>query len=391
VLLRLPGGVVALALVGRLVDEWWSYLPAGAIGDLRSDLGVTYAQAGWLLALLWVGGLAGAPLGALADHVARRPLAAGGAGLLATGLVPYALGAPFAVLAASSFVLGAASDMTLRSLEASLEEVAGDRLDKLIGRQHLITWAGDLIGPLLLAATSANAGGWRAAFAVTAAVLGVYGVTLAITEFPPPPRPADHVRGAWRDGLALLRRRDVQRLAAVEFLLAPLDEALLGFAVARLIGAGHGHTSQLLAVGVFVGGLAGSGLVSAAGLSDRIRRVGPVVLLAGTLLVAPDRGAVVGTAAMSLVGFGMALTWASVHQQMLVVERGRSATVSAVVGIIATPAALVPVAIGLVADRTTITVGLWGYTLVALALVAVAPSRAGERLPGPRPSLSSDV
>lgn len=106
VLARLPVNLVGAALAIRLIDEWWSYLPAGIVEPLRRDLDVSYAGSGWLLALLGIGALVGAPLGLLVDHVDRRLLATAASASLCVGLVLFATGRSFVVLAVASTVLG---------------------------------------------------------------------------------------------------------------------------------------------------------------------------------------------------------------------------------------------------------------------------------------------
>jgi fucose permease len=88
---------------------------------------------------------------------------------------------------------------------------------------------------------------------------------------------------------------------------------------------------------------------------------------------------------LALVGFGMALVWADVHHRTLIAERGRSATVSGIVGVMATPAALVPVGVGLIADTTSLTVGLWCYVALAIPLI---PLLRREQLDGDSMSVS---
>lgn len=370
-LVALPAGIVRAALVVRVVDEWWSYLPAGAIGDLRRDLDVTYAQAGWLLALLTLGGIAGAPLGALADRGYRRLLACSGAALLAAGLFTYASGAPFAALAVASVVLGMASDMVIRPIEGSLAEVAGADLDRLLGRQHLYTWIGDLIGPAVLALGAATWLGWQGAFAVTAVAIVGYGLVLAMIEFPSPQPPEDDEPTMWRAAIGLARSRDVALLAGAELILTPLDEAFLGFAVARLVADDAGALAQVLAVGLFLGGLLGAGLVSRRGLSAARTPRGGLVMSAGALVTAASPWLTTQLVGMALMGFGTAVVWASIHHRSLTVVAGRSSMVPTIISVLATPALLVPVAIGWLADETSLTTGLVAAASLTLPLLAI--------------------
>jgi MFS family permease len=381
-------GVVRCALIVRLLDEWWSYLPAGTIDDQRLDLGLSYTQAGWLLALLTVGGLVGSPVAALADRGHRRLLATGGACLLALGLSAFAAGAPFAVLALAATLLGAASDIVITPLESSLAETADGDLDRLLGRQHLITWLGDFIGPALLALGAATAIGWRGVFAITAAVFAGFAVVLAGTDFPPPRHaPAADGEGSTRSAWALARHPDVLKLSAAEFVLLPLDEAFLGFAVARLAAEGVGGAAQVLAGGIVVGGIAGSALVSRRGIDDSAVMFGAATIIAGAGGAALPVATALQVAAMALLGFGTAITWARVHHRQLTVIPGRSATVSTMVGVLSTPALLVPIAMGVVADRFSITVTLLGAAALTLPLAAIVTTVGREPPPTTRPTV----
>ncbi len=382
-LVRLPAGVVRAVLVVRVVDEWWSYLPAGAIGDLRRDLGVSYAQAGWLLALLTIGGLVGSPLVALADRGYRRLLSAGGCALLAGGLLVYASGAPFVLLALASTVMGGASDLMIQPLETSLAELHPEGLDRLLGRQHLVTWCGDLLGPAVLALGAATWLGWRGAFAVTAAVIAAYGVLLAFVEHPTPAPPADDEPSLWHDAWRLARSRDVMLLAGAELLMIPLDEAFLGFAVARLTERHIGASAQALAVTLVIGGVTGAAMVGRLGLRPPLVRGAAAALVAGAVVAAAPPWPAVQAAGMLAFGFGTAVAWARVHHRALSLEPGRSGTVSTVVGVLATPAVLVPAGVGWLADRTSLTVALVACAALAVPL-AVIVLALGDRSGGSR-------
>src|ERR1700710_1268906 len=132
VLAHLPRSVVGAALVVRLFDEWWSYLPAGIVDDLHRDLGISYAGAGWLLSLMTFGAVLGSPLALLVDHVDRRVCAVTGATVIAGCLAVFAAGAPFAVLAIATATVGTASDLLVESIEASLSELPEERLDRVL-------------------------------------------------------------------------------------------------------------------------------------------------------------------------------------------------------------------------------------------------------------------
>jgi MFS family permease len=379
-LFRLPAGVVRGALVVRLLDEWWAYLPAGSIENQRLDLGITYTQVGWLLAMLTLGGLVGSPIASLADVGHRRLLSVAGALVLAGGLSAFALGASYPVLVLAALCLGGASDVVIRPLEASLAEVAGDRLDRLLGRQHLLTWLGDFIGPALLALGAATVIGWRGVFGITAVVFVGFAMVLALTEFPAPVASADGDESLWASARRLVGSREVLLLTVAEIILLPLDEAFLGFAVARLVGDGFGAAAQVLAGGMVVGGILGSFVVARLGIDRRRTRAALVVMGAGAVVTAIPMGVVVNTVGMAALGFGTALVWAKVHHRMLTVVPGRSATVPTLVSVLATPALVLPVAMGALSDRWSITVALTATATLTIPLAWAVLRLAGDRI-----------
>lgn len=374
-------GVVRCALVVRLLDEWWSYLPAGTIDDQVTDLGLSYGQAGWLLALLTLGGLIGSPVAALADRGHRRLLATTGALLIAAGLSAFALSAPFPVLAVAATVLGGASDLMIRPLESSLADTADGELDKLLGRQHLLTWAGDFVAPALLGIGAATVIGWRGVFTITVVVFVAFAALLARTAFPQPAPPDDgDETSLLRSARTLLRHREVWLLTAAEFALLPLDEAFLGFAVARAAAEGDNAAAQLLAGGVVVGGLAGAAVVSRRGIDRPLVIIGCALLVIGAATTAAPLAMPFTIAALALVGAGTAVVWAKVHHRTLTLVPSRSATVPTMVGLLSTPALLVPVAMGVAADRVSITAALTGTALLAIPLAAVVLALGGGRI-----------
>ncbi len=372
--------VVQCALVVRLLDEWWSYLPAGTIDDQVRDLGLSYGQSGWLLALLTLGGVAGSPIAALADRGHRRALACSGAGCIALALCAFAAAAPYPVLVMAAVLLGASSDAMIRPLESSLADIADHAeasLDRLLGRQHLISWLGDFVAPALLALGAVSVIGWRGVFGLTAVVFVAFGVVLARTAFPSPdPHVANADEPLLRSAHTMLRTPEVWWLVAAEFVLLPLDEAFLGFAVARSAADGSGAVAQLLAGGVVAGGIIGALIVSRRGLDPALIRWGCSLLVAGAVATALPAAFAVQLVALAAVGGGTAIVWAKVHHRTLTLVPGRSATTSTMVGLLSTPALLVPVAMGLVADAASITMALVATATLSFPL-AVAVLRLG--------------
>jgi MFS family permease len=383
-------GVIRAALIVRVLDEWWSYLPAGTIEDQRLDLGVSYGQAGWLLALLTLGGLIGSPVAALADRGYRRTLAVAGASTLALGLLAFATASPYWVLAVAATAMGGASDLMIRPLESSLADLADDDLDRQLGVQHMITWLGDFIGPGLLAIGAATVIGWRGVFAITAGVFVIFALVLLQVHLPTPggneTRDAGDAgapssdEGLLRSAVRLARHPDVLLLTVAEFILLPLDEAFLGFAVARLAADGTGAAAQILAGGIVVGGIAGSAVVARRGMSRTILGIGAAAMIAGAFGAAAAVTVAPQVAAMALLGGGTAVVWAKVHHRTLTVVPGRSATVPTVVSMLSTPSLLVPAAMGGLADSVSITAALVAAATLTVPLAIVVLRLGGGRV-----------
>jgi len=182
---------LAALLLVRLADESAIFLLFGALESFRADLGLSYAQAGLVLASIGPGALVGGVFSAAADRYSRRVIVAGGAFGLALSLVMFALGASFAVLVSGGFVMGMASTAMVDGAEVALVDMAGDDLRRYLARSNLLATVGDLLGPALVAATVALGLSWRVAFGAGAVLMALYGLALAGSPLPPPVRHGD--------------------------------------------------------------------------------------------------------------------------------------------------------------------------------------------------------
>ena len=222
-LMALPRAVRSLILAAlsvRLIDEWWSYLPDGVIENLRADLSFSYTSAGSLISIAVLSGLIGGPLGALADIFNRRLVAVIGSALQTIGMILFAAGQSWIVLAVGVTLLGAAGDLVIRPLEAALAEILPeDELENALGSQHFLSFVGDFIGPLTLGAAAIAGVSWRTVFWFTASALGAYTVFIATVRFPPP-----HAGSPEHDTMpirSVIRQRSVWKLALLTFCCSP--------------------------------------------------------------------------------------------------------------------------------------------------------------------------
>jgi len=378
----LPLGLIASLLLVNLADEWFAFLPAGAMESIRADLGLSYAQAGVLLALLPAGGVLGVFLMAAADFVSRRILGAAGALLYALCLLAFASGRSFVVLAIALVLLGAASDAFVHATQLALAELAADELDATLARTNVLGSIGDLLGPLTLAVASATGVGWRPVFAMGGVLMLAYAGVLAAQSLPAP-----HPDGStpWSMARAVLGDTRVVRLAAIWALVTLLDEPLLGFLIANLEET---HEVSAAAATALVGPIVAGGMVTytllgatrlSVSVRSRLNAASIGLLVTVLVMVAAPWPAVV---ALAGVGFGssMALLWVTLLAMTLRLRPGQVGTTQAAVSGLATVGIVFPPLIGMAADRLGLGTAMWLFALAPAAiLVLVLTARETSR------------
>ena len=374
---------MAALLLVRLADEAAVFLPFGALESFRADLGLSYAQAGAVLAAITPGALVGGVFAAAADRCSRRLIAGGGALGFAVSLAMFSAGRSFAVLLVASFVMGMASTAMVDGAEVALVELAGDDLRRYLARSNLLATVGDLLGPGLLAGVALSGVSWRVAFGVGAVLMGMYGVMLAGAPLPAPPRDrgggvGDSDHDDVRPGLAdVLRDPAVWVVGVIGLLMTPFDEALVGFTIA-LLEQERGASGAAATV-IAVAGVAG-GVLSFTVLARRFEDVAEDRLLlrsmwlmaaaAVTIAVVPVL-ALVAVAGL-LTSVGLSLGWLAVQHRSLTLRPGQVGTTKAVLGAIEVTGFWIPVAIGALADRAGLAVAVGSYGLLGGAIVALA-------------------
>jgi FSR family fosmidomycin resistance protein-like MFS transporter len=370
----LSHGLIASLLLVDLADEWFTFLPAGAMESIRADLGLSYAQAGVLLALLPAGGFLGVVLMAAADFVSRRALGAGGAFVFALCLLAFAAGRSFVVLAIALFVWGAASDAFVHATQLALAELAGDELDAILARTNLLGSLGELLGPLTLAATAAAGFGWRPVFAVGGVLMLAYAGWLAAQRLPPPRADGST---PWSVVRRVVTDRRVLKVTAIWALSGALDAPFLGFLVAHVEQTHNvpAAGATALVIAVVVGGMATYAALAAIGsqFSTRTRFVSASVGLATAtvVMVSAPWTALVAFAAL---GFGAAgaLLWVALQATTYRLRPGEVGTTQAVVSGLSTVNVGLPPLVGLAVDRLGLATGMWLFVLAPAGILLIA-------------------
>ena len=364
----------------RLVDELVAFFPFGALEPIRDDLTLTYGRASVLLVLYPVVGVLGSAGGIAADRVSRRLLASAGAAGYGAGFLVMAVGPGFEWLVAGICLAGVASTVMIDATEVALADLAADEdeLRALLGQQNVLSAVGSIGGPLILSATLALGLGWRAAFAVAAGLLFAYAGFLAGQPLPPPREAADgdDVAPFWGGLRAVGRDRRVWALGLVLLLLTPFDEPFLGFAIAFL-DQQRGHSpavATLLGGAVTIGGIVGAVAAGPAGrrLGDRTMVAGAAVVATGVVLVVLGPWAGLQAGGAAVVGIGLYLVWVDLQARTLTLRPRQAGATGSFVDVISQPGALLPLAIGHLADRAGLPAAMTAFVVLAAALVAAA-------------------
>lgn len=366
--------MVATLLFVRFFDELASFMPTGTLESFRDDLDLSYAQAGAVLTAIAPGALVGNTASIAADFASRRLLIVLGALGYAGSMLTFALAESFLVLLVAGFLVGVASTAMVDVSEVALADVAGARLRVLLARGNLLSYVGDLLGPVILFAVVASGFSWRLAFAIVAAILVAYAVLLAAHPLPraTPARDAPRPMGTIAQ---VLRDPRVWVLALLTILLNPLDETVFAFGIAFLEEE-RGLTASFAALSVAVANVGG---IAALLLAPKLEGHDD-----DHVLVACGAGLAVSTAAFVLlpgwlavppllgVGAGVALAWTVLQHRELTLRPGQAGTTGAAISTLSSLEYVAPVAIGALVDRAGLEVGMAVFVALPVGFAALA-------------------
>ena len=348
---------------------------------IRTDLGLSYAQVGLLLGLpSLVSSLVEPFLGILGDVWRRRVLILGGGIVFALALLLTALSQDFLVLLISFIILYPASGAFVSLSQATLMDTDPARHEQSMARWTFAGSLGVVAGPVALGAAAMLNLGWRGLFLAFAGLtlipLGVaYRFRFAIGQ-----RKSTKTgfKAGMVDALRALRRGEVLRwLTLLQFSDLMLD-VLLGFLALYLVDvAGTTPAQAGAAVAVWTGlGLLGNLLLIP--LLERVRglrylRLSAVVelVLFPAFLLAPGFWAKL--VLLGLLGFFNTGWYSILKAQLYSAMPGQSGTVMTVGNIFGLVGALVPLGLGLVAERFDLMATMWLLLLGPMALLVGIP------------------
>ena len=179
----------------------------------------------------------------LADRWPRRWFVAGGLAVMAAASMACAFAPSAVLLAVFASVSALAGSCGVEVAQATLVDLYPDDRERAMARWTLAGAIGDLAAPLVLVVLAVIGLGWRAGFAVIAAVLLALAVTLARAPFPAPAggRGDDDEPGLWASFTSAVRERRLMGWLLATTLCELLDELLVVLAAVHLrehLGAG---------------------------------------------------------------------------------------------------------------------------------------------------------
>ena len=376
-MLRAPRArrLVATLLLVELLDELAGGTLGAALPQLRTDLGLTYGQIGALFAIpAVVGNLIEVPFGVLADRGLRRRLVLGGGVAFTAALVAMAGAPTYAVLLTAFVVYYPASGAFVGLSQAVLVDTDPARGEALMARWTLAGSVGVVAGPLLYATVVALGGGWRFAVALVALLFAGGVAAVSRVSIAEAPHEDEAPRPGWRDLVAAAKQRSVQAASVLLQLSDLLGDVLTSFLALYLVDeAGLGPGGAALGLAVWAGaGLVGDAL--AVPVLDRLDgrvvvRLSAVVaagLYAALLLVDPLPAKL---ALLALLGLATAGWYPVLQARFYAALPGRSGVAVSLGSVSGILFGVVPLSLGLVAERFGLAPMMWLLLAGPLVLV----------------------
>ena len=380
------GLFVLVLLLIEFLDEFVYGAREAAWPLIRTDLGLTYAQIGILLGVPGiVSSLVEPFLGVLGDTWKRRALILGGGVVFSLSLLLTGLSQGFPLLLLSFVLFYPASGAFVSLSQATLMDVDPARHEHNMARWTFAGSLGVVAGPLALGAAVAlgiggRAGPWRAlfiGFSVLALLLLIIAWRFRFDNGRDEGEGAGlkaTFAGVWQ----ALRRGEVLRwLTLLQFSDLMLD-VLLGYLALYFVDVvGVTPAQAATAVAVWTGvGLLGDLLLiplleRVPGLRYlRVSTIAELGLFVAFLLLPAFWTKLVLLGLLGLFNAG----WYSILKAQLYSSMpGRSGTVMAVDNVFGFVGALIPLGLGLVAERFGLQVTMWLLLLGPLALLIGLP------------------
>lgn len=354
---------------------------------IRHDLQLSYTQIGLLLAIpKLIGNLIEPPLGLLADTPRRRALILGGGVCFTLALLMVSVSHSFALLLCAFVLFNPAAGAFVSLSQAALMDSEPARREQNMARWGFAGSLGVVAGSAALNATVALGASWRVWFGamVGCALLLTFRVRRfmrnapdAVDETQATPSFRDNCWLAWH----ALRRGAVLRWLVLLELADLMLDGLHGFLALYFVDVvGVSATRAGLAVAVWAGvGLVGDFLLIP--LLERVRGLsylrwsaGIMLLLFSAFLLAPRLP--LKLVLLALVGLANSGWYPILKAQLYEALPGRSGTAIALNNLTGLVGALLPLGLGLLAERIGLGAVMWLLLAGPLALLLALPRAA---------------
>jgi FSR family fosmidomycin resistance protein-like MFS transporter len=380
-----------MLLVVEFLDEFVFGARETAWPLIHSDLHLTYEQIGVLLSVpIFTANLIEPVVGILGDVWKRRLLILGSGVAFMIELILFAVGNSFGMLLVAFIVLYPASGGFVGLSQASLMDTEPDRHEHNMARWNLAGTVGVIAGSLLIGALAASGMSWRWLFLLAALMTGVVlirlrGYTFGNVNSENPEPSLKMLKEGFLNSLRALRRIEVLRwLILLQFADLMLD-VLHGYLALYFVDvAGLSQAEASLAVTLWIGaGLLGDVLLiplleKIRGLSYLRISTAFVLVLFPIFLLIP--GIVPKLIILAVLGLLKAGWYPVLAGQLYSAMPGQSGTVLSVSNVTGLFGALLPLAIGLVAEQAGLEVAIWLLMIGPIALLIGLPrtSRIGH-------------
>ncbi len=390
--LRRAATFVVILLAVEFLDEFVFGAREAAWPTVRDDLHLTYEQVGLLLSVPGLIAVLIEPvIGILGDVWKRHLLILGGGALFTAGLLMTAFSHNFAILLVATIVLFPASGAMVGLSQSTLMDTDPKRHEQNMARWTFAGSVGVLAGAAMLGAALASSAGWRGFFLGASALSFVLVFLLGRQSFPryvsPVASQSVDLWTAFKSGLLnawrAMRRPEVLRwliLLECADLLMDVLYSYLALYFVDVVGASEEQAT--LAVTVWTGfNLLGDLLIiplleRVGGLHYlRMTALVETILFSAFLLVPGWLPKLLCIALVALANSGWYSTLKANQYSSM---PGQSGTVLAIDSLFSLVHSLIPLCIGLVAERFGLGSAMWLLLLGPVVLVIGLPRHAAK-------------
>jgi FSR family fosmidomycin resistance protein-like MFS transporter len=362
----------------ELLDEFIYGLFSAALPTIKTELALTYTQAGLLFTLPGLIGVMGEPIiGLLGDTRHRRALVLSGIIATAIGLALIAGAQQYVPLLLAQCIMYVASGAYVNLSQATLIDRDPRRAENTMARWVLMGAIGVTLSPLLITLVLSLEGNWRAVFLSTAIAAGAFAVLLFRQRFDGHVGAEDEVGSLKQLGqsliLALRSRALIKWVILTELADFMLDKLLevTGLYFHDVAGVSLPAASAVVTVSTIAGLIGSFALVPLLEKINglRVLRVSAFIVLFAyaALLVIPIVW--VKVVLIAVISFSTAGWFVVLRAKCYEALPGQSGVVVAVTSLANISSLFVPLLLGGIADALGLQTAMWLLIIGPIALI----------------------